>query len=135
MRWGYLPPVRAAELIDEQNITIRPAVVGHAAGQPAAGGAAVDDDDRRVIDHVVEVWPADADVMATADIAVALVNRWPDKYAGWTAGRVTSSLRKSHGLRSADRRVGGKLRKTMSHAEIVAAAGHDTEPLPMENTL
>lgn len=123
MRWGYVPPAVAAELVAEQQITVRPAAVGHAVGVPAAGGADVDDDDRRVVDHVVEVWPNDVDVMPTADIAAALVERWPDKYAGWTAGRVTSSLRKSHGLSSTDRRVDGRLRKTLSRAELVAAAG------------
>lgn len=136
MRWGYLPPVVAAELVAEQQITVGPAAVGHAVGQPAAGGAPVDDDDRRVVDHVADVWPDGVDVMATADIAEALERQWPDKYDGWTARRVTSSLRQSHGLRSADRRVDGRMRKTLTKAEVDAAADttESPRPLPVRNT-
>lgn len=131
MRWGYLPPVAAAELLAEQQITTRPTAVGHAVGEPAAGGAPVDDDDRRVVDHVVDVWPADVDVLPTADIAELLVTAWPDKYDSWTARNVTTSLRKSHGLRSADRRVDGRMRKTLTYSEVAAAAGHDTDNNPI----
>lgn len=135
MRWGYVAPVELADMIAEQKLSVGPVVVGHAAGQPATGGAAVDDDHRSVVEHVVDVWPADTDVMATADIAAALVDRWPDKYDSWKAGHVTRSLRRSHGLSTADRRVNGRLLKTLTRAEVFAAAGrhdtdNDTEPEP-----
>lgn len=135
MRWGYLPPITAAESIEQQQIRIATVRVGHAAGHAATGGAAVDDDSRSVVDHVVAVWDNDAEHMSTSDIAERLSDRFGDKYDNWTGGHVTRSLRKSHGLTSTDRRVGdsGRLLKTLTRAEVFAAAELD-KPTHSEET-
>lgn len=120
MRWGWLPPVSVIEIIEQQSTTVVP--IGHAAGEPSAGGAPVDDDDRRVIDHILEVWPHMTDVMPTSVIADRLIDEYGAKYDGWTGATVTRSLRTSHGLTSTDRRVDGRLLKTFARDELVAAA-------------
>lgn len=125
IRWGKVTPAESLEQVTAAMaiLDIRP--TGHAAGQADAAGGSPDDDHRPVIQFIADVLEPGEEVIGTSDIAIRLQTAHPVKFAKWTGNRVTRSLKGSHGLKSADRRVDGVLLKTLTVNEVLAAAGRE----------
>lgn len=129
VRWGKVTPAQAAVEVADSMAHWGIAAEGHGANLPDPAGGAPDDSDRAVIDYLAEVLDPGEEIIATSELADRLQGRWPAKFHGWTATRVSRAVGPStvYGLRTADRRVDGRLLKTLTRHEILAAAGHQLE--------
>jgi S-DNA-T family DNA segregation ATPase FtsK/SpoIIIE len=69
-------------------------LTGHAAGVDLDDG---DRDGVPVLEHVLEVWPAEQPAAWCDELAQLLATTWPGRYDGWGGEQVTAAV-KAHGL-------------------------------------
>lgn len=118
----------AAELVAERAHAAR-AKAGRVTGV-AAGHEDVDTDRGNVIDHLLEVWPADDPDWPTGkvwcdELATRLAAARPSTYGGWTGENVTGAVR-PHGPRTLQVKRQGTNRRGLNRQDLVDAL----KPLP-----
>lgn len=130
VRWAKVSPAESLAEVQAAMAHHGITPAGHGAGELDPAGGEPDTDGRAVIDYVAElVLTSDAPIVGTTELAARLAARWPAQFHGWKAARLTQSLNLSHRLKSADRRIDGRLIKTLTRNEILAAAGHQLEEI------
>ncbi|MGH3811604.1 MAG: cell division protein FtsK [Pseudonocardiaceae bacterium] len=123
-----------AETIAARARTIRATadlLTGHAAGLDPDP----DHDAASVLDHLLDVWPADEPKAWCDDLAERLATTHPGTYHGWTGEQVTSAVR-PHGLRTIQikRSIDGRPvnRRGLDRTALVAALGDRADPAEPE---
>ena len=129
VRWAAVTPAESLREVEDSMAHHGLVPVGHGAGDVDPTGSDPDTDDRSIIEYVADVLLAGEEIISTEDIADRLSTQWPAVFGGWTKTKVGRELgtNSPYGLRTQDRRPHGRLVKTLTRNEIMAAAGRQLE--------
>ena len=133
VRTAYIDAPKAETITDRARAARE--AKGYLTGM-AAGDEPADTDHSTILDHILDVWPAEDPEWPTGkvwsdELAARLAASKPTLYAGWDAAQVNAAA-KRHGVAAKNVKRGTTVRKGLVRAEITAVLSDD---LPDTTTL